>query len=61
MDDREQEDFILFYGWWMNEIKFNREDFQSYAQDSSCSFEHYSSKLSQRKPILTGLYHSLAF
>ena len=32
-----------------------------YAQDSSCSFEHYSSKLSRRKPIFTGLYHPLEF
>ena len=61
MDDSEQEDFILFYGWWTNEIKFNRENFQCYAQNFSCSFKHYSSKLSQRKPILTGLYNSSEF
>ena len=53
--------FILFSGWWTNEIKFHRENFKCYAQDSSCSFEHYTSKLSQRKPILTGLYHPLEF
>ena len=41
--DREQEDLILFDRWWTNEIKFNKENSQSYAQDSACSFEHYSS------------------
>ena len=38
VDDREQEDFIIFYGWWTNEIKFKREKSQSYAQDSAGSF-----------------------
>ena len=41
MDDREQEDFILLYGWWTNEIEFNRENFQCYARELSYSLEHY--------------------
>ena len=59
MDDHQQEDFIL----WMvdKQIKFNRANVKSYLQEFSCSFEHYSSKLSRRKPIFTGLYHPLEF
>ena len=33
MDDRQLEDFILFYGWWTKEIKFNKENNNSYVQD----------------------------